>query len=356
MTDSETKPQTDTQSTPPKESPFMRIIRKLSRKEQEPIKEGLTTQTATPEETVPTSEVLTEVGINWQNTMSELAEVSPPLVLEEGGVLAILSTNETYEKNRLQREIGEVDGYICGVGFGNILSFVELNPPGVLPKAVLAVDVIPSVVLAGRISIEVLRSSEDFPSFVTALQTPAELEKIKKLIIEKESSPTIRGRLEGVNLSTLIKEIDRENQNMPSKNTEGARSSILTIIRNRFSDFKNLSQNGNMGISLADATSPDLVKSFSELPGFEDSKSVIYLTNIIDHITQRGYYFGENYKYFSILQPYYKLVNGKNSFVDTMTKMDYKLRVQKEPPIYTPENFGFENMEHFLTVQKYRQR
>lgn len=358
------------QETPRKESLFIKIIRKLRNEKvepdpkAEPEKEEVKQETeleevqipqAIPEETVTIPEDQIGVGINWQNTLSEMAETTPPPVLEERGVLAILGTNETYEMARLQTEIGELDGYICGVGFGNILSLVDLYSQDVLPKAILAVDVIPSVVLAGRISIELLKSSKDFNSFYESLISPATLEQLKKHVVEQETSSIIRERLTTVDTNSFIEDIEREYEYIYEKNNyEGSRTSVLTTLRTRFNDFKKLAQNGNIGISLADATSPDLIDSFSKLPDFSEKKSIIYLTNIIDHITDRGYYFGENNEYFSILKPYEKLANGKNFFLDTMTKMDYKLRASNKPPIYTPEDFGFKDMYDFLMIQKHR--
>lgn len=354
----ETLQQITTETIPPKEkSPiitklvkFLRLWGKTSPQE-DTVQEVLTQEESIKDERKKA------LGFVWQQELSYLSEVTPPPNLKDGGALALLSTNEYFNPENFAETIGEVDGYICGVGFGNILSLVTLSPKENLPKAVLAIDVIPSVVLAGRISIELMKTSLDFNSFIKNMNSEDSLEKLKKKILEEETSPVIRERLENVDVKDILDDVKREFENTPSQGiTDGKRISVLAAIRSSFANFKTLATEGNLAISLGDATGENIIKSFATLPEFKERKNLIYLTNIIDHITQRGLDFGPNGELFSILQPYSLLANGKTLFLDTTQIMDYKLRAQNTPPIYTPQDFGYRDTEEYLRIKKYRTR
>jgi len=283
------------------------------------------------------------VGLNWQDKFSTSTDSIDHPDISEEGALALLSTNEILYPEGLKTQIGESDGYICGVGFGNILSLVTLYEENNPPKGILSIDLSPEVVLTGRIATELIKTSENFEVFKRNLMSGWTLGYLKRQVIKKESSPKIKNALENVSLEKISQTISRENSDIPEvgvviENRDFSRISVLAVIRDNFKLFKKLANEGNIGISLASATDPDTIRSFSDLPEFNKSKNLIYLTNIIDHITTRGTRLGLNNHLLDTLKPYELLNNGLNHFIDTTQAKNYILRANSKPPIYTKED------------------
>ena len=60
----------------------------------------------------------------------------------------------------------EPDGYLVGVGFGGLLTFLNCFSSEKKPKGIIAVDINPQVVIAGRFMIEMLKTSNTHTEFI----------------------------------------------------------------------------------------------------------------------------------------------------------------------------------------------
>lgn len=139
-------------------------------------------------------------GLLDEKLREKESEITPPEV-KSRGVLAILDTNEKttvgfYETIREENP----NGYVVGVGTGNIFSllncFKEDNPP----KGMVLVDTDPRVVTVGRMIVDSLRQAETSSDFIdNFFRLPKEkLEERIKEIISKEKNAVLRQRLEKV--------------------------------------------------------------------------------------------------------------------------------------------------------------
>ena len=75
---------------------------------------------------------------------------------ERAGVAGVLCSNESFFPENLV-VIPSPDGYIIGTGNGAIWSMLELFPPGQLPKGIVSIDRDPSVVLSGKLLVELAK-------------------------------------------------------------------------------------------------------------------------------------------------------------------------------------------------------
>jgi hypothetical protein len=316
----------------------------LSRRVAEGLSKGLTERSLEQEDI---SERKTNLAQDWAQKISENDRVFvPPDSQIDPGAAALLCTNEYFDPNELKQQIGTTNGYLCGVGFGNILGLITTFEKGELPKAICAVDVSPSVVLSGRILIEILKQSTDFIDVVNALKDKEELNSIKNSVIAKEPSKRIQEKLNKVDLEKMSYSIRNQMNSMPStgitqKNDTmpGSRISVLAVIKERFDDFKQLAVEENMAITLASATNPAVINSFAELPEYFYSKNLVYFSNIIDPITERGRNLGPNNSFLNLFKPYERLNHGASTFLDATQKEEYNLRVHKHPPTYQENDF-----------------
>jgi len=290
------------------------------------------------------SERKLHLGSDFEQMLSVIAEKSPPPVLESGGVMALLATNEFFDIEEIKKELPiELDGYIFGVGAGNIYSLTHLFDPEKPPRAIMSVDVIPEVVLVGRIAIQLMKRTGNFNEFLRVLQTEEMFLEEAHEVIEKETSQIVKQRLQAVNVKSVLKDIGGQAVHTP---TNGIieygfhdRVSVFAAIRDRWEVLQKLAREDNIGIGLADMIDGEVVASVSNFGEFRNTANVIYVTNIIDHITDRGTNFGENDKRLRAMGTLQLLDNGKSVFLDTTQGRNYKLRVSQHLPEYSRDDF-----------------
>jgi hypothetical protein len=109
------------------------------------------------------------------------------------------------------------------------------------------------------------------------------------------------------------------------------------ILDANFARMQQLAREGNIGVSLMSITSPHFLNGIRDLPDFSSSRNVVYVSNIIDHMTKRG----EDAGQFDVLAPLETLDTYRKTVCVDTTEQDlaYLLRLRTLPPVYSGNDF-----------------
>ena len=283
------------------------------------------------------------LGTLFQNRIASLpSENLPPIFEESMGASGLLATNEDLTDDVVQQAAqseNSPNGYIFGAGFGNILSMTMLYPKGQLPRAILTVDVLPEVVLTGRIFANMLREAGDFTDLNSGLRSKAVLKKVYDRVLVQEQNEDARGRLQRISFEQVRDEIAKvlSREYLPKEGIKQSafggkeRVSVIAAVRDNFEVLQQLAKEGNIGVAYADITNPQALEVVKDMPDFGDLRNIVYMSNVIDHLTHRG----TDLTYINDMDVLSSLGEGKNWFVDTTQKsQDYKLRAGHTVPKY----------------------
>lgn len=287
-----------------------------------------------PEETVTPRK--SGIGKDFQRAMSEVApdDLPPRFQPNPRNWYAMLSTNEWADNTfRVEDKGNPVDGYIIGVGFGNIFRMLDLLPTSnSLPKAVLATDVMPEVVLAGRIGKKKLAQAQDTDAFLQAVRstTTSDIDAA----IKEEENPTVAQRLgdaRGYVQQTF------QSGEFPIGQGWFLNHYMIDILDRNFLRMQQLAREENIGVTLMGITNPHFLTGVRQLDGYGSSRNVVYVSNIIDHITQRG----EDPSQFEALRLLEALETQRRSVCVDTTEQErkYALRTRGLPPTYSKGDF-----------------
>lgn len=281
----------------------------------------------------------TGLGHTFQNNFSTLSNSELPPVMESGGQLGIIDTNEMMSDETVlntKNSPNAPDGYILGPGFGNIVSMTLLYPERSTPKAICAVDVIPEAVVAGRMLTRMISLNPTFTDFKNNLSDNESLNLLFAEVIGEEINPTIKSRFQKTSLVKIKENIDWAVKNSWSKTDSlipinNARIDVLGVIKKQYDLLHRMAADGNIGVAYADMTSPSTMEKIKNLPGFAERKNVLYMSNAIDHLTERG----TNLTRLNSFDVLKTLGEEKNIFVDTTQRsLNYNLRVSEKVPQY----------------------
>lgn len=247
---------------------------------------------------------------------------------------AHLSTNEWIDHNFTISDgiTNPLDGYVIGVGFGHIFKMIDLFPEGMLPRAIICVDVQPEVVLTGRIIVQKLRYAQDKKSFFRSLYavTPDEIDAV----IQKEHNPEI-----AIRFLEAVPYIEELFSNAEYRREIGAylTPSIVDVLTRNFDRLQQLAKSNNIGVVFIDIANIQLIQAIMTLPNYSTSRNIIYLSNAIDHITQRGL----DMESINALDVLHALETDRgNVCVDTTQQsLHYKLRIGTLPPKYSTSDY-----------------
>ena len=303
--------------------------------------------------TVPTGELKeksnreTGLGRQFQDHVSQLpVSELPPFINEAGGAAGLLSTNEDLPDDvipQVRQSENAPNGYIFGAGVGDILSMPLLYPEGRSPRAILCVDIVPEVVLTGRIFTQLLSEASDFRTLNLQMRNDQALKLAYEQVVSSEVNEEVRNRLKTVSpeqaIKGLLSVIEREylptqgyKQSVPFDHTQ--RMSVLAVIRDKFDLLHNLAKDGNIGVGYADMTNRAVLDLVKTMPNFSSSRNLIYMSNVIDHLTSRG----TDLTHLDDMLSLTTLEEGKsrgNWFIDTtLNSQDYKLRANNTVPVY----------------------
>ena len=226
-----------------------------------------------------------------------------------------------------------------------------LYPDGQIPKAILCVDVVPEVVVAGRVFVRLLSQSEDFSSMRASFANETILAQTYQKVVNAESNDEVKKRLQTVSVGDLKKWFTFVLDSQPlwedgfrqtSPLGDRQRVNDLAVLRDNFKMYHTLAHEGNIGVGYADMTNSAVLNTVKDLPDFTSSRNVIYMSNVIDHLTRRGTDLS-HMSDMSILGEI--LTEGEergNYFVDTtQMSLDYNLRASTSQPIYQPDDFRY---------------
>lgn len=303
------------------------------------------TATSTSQEQIAVPPPINIAGI-LDEKLREKEGLIPPEV-KARGVLAILDTNEKRTPGLFEAiKEKNPNGYIIGVGVGNVFSllncFQEENPP----KGMVLVDFDPRVVIVGKIILGSLNQAEtpsDFINNFFRLPKDTFQARIKGIILG-ESNVVLRQRLEKIppeEWERVIKGIQEWSFVDPYFKSwvsqDDQYNSIFTML-NKFDVLRQMARSNNISVTFSNFTNPDLIASIVELPGFRESRNIIYISNIVDHITRTlGFKFEDVSKMESLKA--YENPSTKSIFIDTLQNLNYFLRARFTMPTYSQEDF-----------------
>ncbi len=231
------------------------------------------------------------------------------------GVSAIIGTNETVGFEFFESVQAEnPDGYIVGVGAGDVFSMIHCFPDGIVPKAFISADIDPKAVAVGKLltkNLKATNSAETLNKEFFGMPETKFQSDIVELINEEEDS-RLKDALQKVTpdiWQRVWTELGKReaiswNQNRSYDYYEGQNIDVVGAILDKFLVLKQLADEDNMAFVYGDFTNTGFVREVTSLPDFEESTNLIYFSNIADHITQRGYSL-KNIKNLELLDPLY---------------------------------------------------
>lgn len=307
----------------------------------------------------PKSQKVTAVASLLAGKLKDRPEAIP-LEFENKGVSALIGTNETISKDffeEVQRR--DPDGYIVAVGVGNALSLTYCFSEGGMPKGIILADIDPKVIGFGKLLVDTLKKSNNLQEFITGFfhLSGEQLQARLSEIIAVEQNPILKKRLQAV----IPDEWDKEYKSIPkpsrSFNTrdvdrrperltygEGHNIDVLNAIVNKYPVLKELADDDNIAVAYTDFTNPAFIQSVRGLPEFQASRNIIYLSNIVDHITHRGTK-PENATLMERLKAYEDAVKTP-IFIDTLGSLNYYLRARNSLSVFKPLDFAYREFKN----------
>ncbi len=285
------------------------------------------------------------LGKLFEDKIASLPEEDfPPIIEGLVGAPGFMTTNEDLTLDTIDQVIENApDGYIFGGGFGNILSMSFLFRRDSEPKALLSVDVLPEVVVGGRIFTSILANAENSKALFASLKNKEEFKKHFAAVVAEEESPLVQKRLKAVDIEKLHKQMTQffmlqEYESVSGIRQEafggGKKVNLIAAIKAKFDVLQRLAKEGNIGTALADITNPHVLQAVREMPDFQDSSNLIYMSNIIDHLIDRG----RDLSRINDLGVLRSLGEEKNWFIHTtQNQHNYSLQASRSVPQYSPE-------------------
>lgn len=296
------------------------------------------------------------------------------------GEIAIMGTNETAANGFFEAvQDKNPNGYIVGVGAGNVFTMLHCFKEGVMPQGMILADTDPRVVAVGRLFIKKIKDSKSGDEFKQKLsqlsfdEFQSEIEKI----LGKEKSQHVKAEWEKI-LDQLQKDMD-----YPLKwsdgmyKHEGQRIDVFGAILAKFEVLKKLADSDKIKMTYCSFTKREFIGTVKSLPGFQSSINLIYLSNIADHFSRaRGNIVIPPIKYpedltddeefirveleynealkkaervaaEKALEPISSLKAYENYqaiFIDTLQSLNYYLRVSSGLPEFTGEDVVYKGI------------
>ncbi len=268
----------------------------------------------------------------------------PPVFSEQdraGNMLAMLTTNEFLDPVRaahVRSSPQAPNGYIAGVGVGNVFAMMDLFPEGRSPRGIICTDVMPEVVLLGRAFVRSIAKSASMEETFDRLHGIDSL-PVYLSVLRDEKHPEVRRRLLSAVPRVIEWMAERSDYSrlVSLPNIPGA---VLKTIKRHFPALKRLAAEDNLAVTYASFTDPAWARYLKSLAYWGKFRNVIYPSNIVDHLTGRGKHMDKAGELNAVLADL-KGGDEVNWFVDTTdTSLAYHLRISQDPPAYGPEDFA----------------
>lgn len=266
-----------------------------------------------------------DIGTEFLKSLHEKGEFAHRFT-EDHGVKAVPDggTNERLDLHLVEKVHSQEEapnGYLIGIGAGNVVRMLELFPEGQMPKAMILFDIDKYVVMDGESVINQLKKIPEEDKKPEHEHTYRRDEFNRSGSLLKDKYPWIQ-RFLGWNDGWDEKKLKR--------------CSDMLI---------KLAVEGNLVIANADFMDQRVTDALNDLLNIHNLNNVIYLSNIVDHtwrvLEKENYYSGtflpEGFPRLSVLTPQSP---RKNYYVDTLQRsLSYNLRIATHIPQFTREDF-----------------
>lgn len=232
---------------------------------------------------------------------------------QEAGVSEFYGTNEKVSPallHKLKTQEQAPDGYVIGIGVGNIFSLLDTFPQDKPPKGIVMINVDP-------------RAVEDAKKIVDQFREEGEVKKdpIEELTQEEYERRVYR---EG-------------NYNVDTENVMKRHAALL----------RKLAKEDNIAVIQQDFLNPELIEILSCLPQLNTSNNIVYLSNIADWVYRASShdpyelkFKPEDFAKFQFLSALQAKPPYKTYFADSLqVPLKYKVRIGSETPRYYKSNF-----------------
>ncbi|HEX5720949.1 MAG TPA: hypothetical protein VF179_32645 [Thermoanaerobaculia bacterium] len=236
---------------------------------------------------------------------SALAARAEPFGLKQDfrtvGAPALLVTNEITPAGfyEIAGERFAPDGYIFGPGCGNVISMVEAFASA--PRGLVMVDVDPAVVWAGRILIAALVRHVTAEAFVDALfcRGPELLGRLAEEVLAAQITPELqrqmgnqRDRLRA-GLGALFPPAPVPAQELLAgwaayHPPQDRVMPVRTFIARNYARLREMALDDRIAMLWGSIFDTGLLALVTDLPGFRESRNLVYLSNAADHVLRRG--------------------------------------------------------------------
>lgn len=255
------------------------------------------------------------------------------------------------------------DGYIFGCGSTTIWGLSILFKNSALPKGMILADVDFRVVLYTKLLIQLMKQCPEFLGLVEAIAEVNKRGWRDELwaINEKEADPLLKKIGEAwLNQSCQRffpggkyqwqKYFMLDYANRKDWHTSDAMINVIYLLKQTYPILHRLASDGNIVMIYRDVFDSDLLKLIEGLPGYQQSTSILYLSNAVDHLLMQAD-IRRSYGAICRFSDYLNRVrlNGLKRLIptqphhliciDTLRTHDYFLRAQEGIPVFSVDNF-----------------
>lgn len=256
---------------------------------------------------------------------------------EGSGLPAFLLNNEEapdgfFDQLRSQNP----DGYIVGVGSGGVLSMIQGFSGDNKPKGIILADLNPHVVAPARLLIQSLGEFQTQSEFVDRYLNLSRQEYAKRLKKVTQSDSKLRAS-EANSEIPLIRSPKQAWDIVSGKSMDTVKKiDTVQVVLDNYPTLHQLALEGKIAVCFVDFTDPTFIKAVTELPGFRDSRNVVYMSNMVDILTS----FGRKYDSVTRLEMLRAYEDSQKNpvFVDCPGMHGMVLRINNHLPQYSKDD------------------
>lgn len=218
---------------------------------------------------------------------------------------------------------------VCGMSMGLPLGF-KLDKS---PKGVVIVDVDKDVTALSKALINVLKQTKNSTEFYNLFY----IDPITKAKDFLKDDPEALATFEEMSFNkenALRSQIERSRGNYQRRLSEKGYPSIDNILTSTYDQWKILATEGKVAIIHGSLTDKEVINTIINLPEYNNSTNIIYLSNIIDHLVSKISWESADSGLLLYLQALSRY-NPKEQpaiFLDTLRNFNYWLRASEGVP------------------------
>lgn len=305
---------------------------------------------------------LREVGSSGKTPEESLSEIYLPgnyermvakPFTERAGVAGVGCTNESFYPERMKPP-NSLDGYLIGTGNGAIWTMLELFPEATDPKAVISLDIDPSVILSGKVVVEMAKrgiSREEAVAYLYGDYSrpsggrPGEfyIHKVEEVIdlareiaLREQNLQFRQALLDALEKGEFVKDVKfmRERHDMDHNKPlyeSGSgpleikgRINTAAMLYKHWDQIVRLAKSGRIFFGYSNIKNEQTLDFITQqLSDITTSNNLIYTSNVVD------------YRYAADVNELERFNrNGQSIYVSTTQRQDnYVLKITTEPPV-----------------------